>query len=72
MEHPKRSFLKAVTWRAIAFLTTMIVVYVYTGSMKESLVVGISANLIKFYLYYLHERLWDKVKYGKKQPEYQI
>ena len=73
MEHPKRSFIKSITWRVIATITTMVVVYVYSRNVTESLVVGISANLIKFFLYYGHERLWNKVRFGRlKQPEYQI
>ena len=73
MEHPKRSFIKSITWRIIAIFTTVAVVYVYSKNLKESLVIGISANLIKFFLYYWHERLWNKVRFGKsKEPEYQI
>jgi len=73
MEHPKRSVVKALTWRIIAFLVTVIAVYIYSGDIKESLVIGISANSVKIFLYYIHERLWNKVKFGRvKQPEYQI
>ncbi|MBU0571508.1 MAG: DUF2061 domain-containing protein [Candidatus Omnitrophica bacterium] len=73
MEHPKRSFVKSVTWRIVATLTTMIAVYAYSRNLQESLVVGIGANLIKFFLYYMHERIWDKTKFGRtEQPEYQI
>jgi uncharacterized membrane protein len=73
LDHPKRSFIKSVTWRVVALVTTMIAVYIYSKDLKQSLVVGISANLVKFFLYYLHERLWEKVEYGRKQlPEYEI
>jgi len=73
MEHPKRSFIKAITWRTIALVTTIIVVYAYSGDIKESLVVGLSANAIKLLLYYAHERMWNRVQFGRiKHPEYQI
>ncbi len=73
MEHIKRTLLKTISWRMIALLTTIIVVYIYTGKVKESLAVGFSANLLKMFLYYIHERLWNKVRYGRlKPPEYQI
>ncbi|MFH1552363.1 MAG: DUF2061 domain-containing protein [Candidatus Omnitrophota bacterium] len=73
MDHPKRSFIKSVTWRFIAVLTTMAAVYIYSRDLKESLVVGIGANLVKFFLYYWHERWWNKLKFGRlKRPEYQI
>ena len=73
MEHPKRSFIKAITWRIIAFLVTIIAVYIYSRDIKESLVIGISANLVKIFLYYAHERVWNKVRFGRVEPsEYQI
>jgi uncharacterized membrane protein len=73
MEHPKRSLAKAVTWRIIAFLVTIIAVYAYSKDIKESLVVGISANVVKIFLYYFHERIWNRSKYGRmKVPDYQI
>ncbi len=73
MEHPKRSLFKAFTWRIIAFLVTIIAIYIYSKDIKESLVVGISANLVKIFLYYAHERIWNRVKYGRLgTPEYQI
>jgi len=73
MDHPKRSLAKAITWRVIAFLVTIITVYAYSKDIKESLVVGVSANLIKIFLYYIHERIWNRSKFGQvKGPEYQI
>ena len=73
MEHPKRSIVKALTWRIIAFSVTIIAIYIYTKDVKESLIVGIGANTVKIFLYYYHERIWNRVKFGRvKQPEYQI
>ncbi|NQT75188.1 MAG: DUF2061 domain-containing protein [Candidatus Omnitrophica bacterium] len=73
MEHPKRSLLKSITWRVIAFLVTILAVYIYSKDIKESLVIGISANVVKIFLYYMHERIWNRVRFGRiKTPEYQI
>ncbi|MBU4342412.1 MAG: DUF2061 domain-containing protein [Candidatus Omnitrophica bacterium] len=49
MEHPKRSLAKTVTWRVIAFVVTIVAVYIYSKDIKESLVVGISANVVKIF-----------------------
>ena len=68
MDHPKRSFIKSITWRIIAVLTTMAVVYLYSRDLRESFVIGIGANLVKFFLYYGHERLWEKVEFGRFKP----
>ena len=73
MEHPKRSLAKAVTWRVIAFVVTIVAIYIYSKDIRESLVVGISANVVKIFLYYAHERIWNRVKFGRiKTPDYQI
>jgi len=73
MEHRKRSVIKALTWRVIAFLVTIIAVYIYSRDIKEALVIGVSANFVKIFLYYIHERIWNRVKFGRvKIPEYQI
>ena len=54
-------------------MATIAAIYMYSKDLKESLVVGVGANFVKFFLYYYHERLWDKVEFGRiKQPEYQI
>lgn len=73
MEHPKRSLVKAITWRIIAFVVTIIAVYIYSKDIKQSLVIGISANTVKIFLYYIHERIWNRVKFGRTESsEYQI
>jgi len=73
MDQHKRTLVKTITWRIVALVTTIIVVYIYSGDVKESLVVGVSANFLKMFLYYVHERIWNKVQFGRsKRPEYQI
>lgn len=73
MEHPKRSLVKAITWRIIAFGVTILAVYIYSKDLKASLTIGIGANVTKIFLYYAHERIWNRVDYGRvKPPEYQI
>ncbi len=73
MEQHKRTLIKTVTWRIIALLTTIIVVYIYSGDLKESLTIGIAANLLKMGFYYIHERIWNRIKFGiTKEPEYNI
>ena len=60
----KRTILKAVTWRAIATLTTMIIVYTYTDELALSLGVGAVEVVSKMSLYYVHERLWGRIRWG--------
>ncbi|MEE9499830.1 MAG: DUF2061 domain-containing protein [Candidatus Omnitrophota bacterium] len=74
MELRKRSVAKTITWRVIAFFVTMIAVYLYNRDIKESLIVSLSANAVKMILYYLHERFWNRINFGRKKitRDYQI
>lgn len=64
-EEPKRSVLKTVSWRVIATVTTMFLVYVYTGQLELTAVVGIGENVLKTLSYFLHERVWNRIAFGR-------
>ena len=73
MEHRKRSLLKTVSWRIFSFFLTIIIIYAYTRNIKQSIGVGAGIDIVKMFLYYLHERIWNKVKFGRGVPsDYQI
>ena len=72
MESHKRSIVKSLTWRVIAVFVTMVAVYIYNRDVRESVVVSLAANGVKMFLYYLHERIWNHISYGRKRPDYEI
>ncbi len=62
----KRSFVKALSWRVLATVSTMTIVYVFTGQPLLSLGVGgAEVVVVKLLLYYGHERLWSWISWGK-------
>lgn len=65
-EESKRSALKSISWRIVATLTTMILVYVFTGRLEITVGVGLSDAALSTVLYFLHERLWNKIAFGKE------
>jgi uncharacterized membrane protein len=65
VEENKRSIGKTISWRIVATTTTMIVVYIFTGELLLSLGVGVVEASAKMVFYYLHERAWNKIKWGK-------
>jgi uncharacterized membrane protein len=69
MDTKRRSFAKAVSWRVIATLITAAIVYAFTGEAKFAATVGVSDSALKFLLYFLHERTWNSVAYGRRPPE---
>ena len=56
----KRHLLKAVTWRMIASITTALIALSFGLPQKAVAGVFIADLVIKFILYYGHERLWYK------------
>ena len=73
METRARSIVKALTWRIGGLIVTSSVVWVVTGQAKLAASIGLADTLVKLLAYYVHERCWLKVQFGRaKPPEYQI
>ncbi|MBR9676582.1 DUF2061 domain-containing protein [Candidatus Woesearchaeota archaeon] len=60
-----RTLVKSISWRVIASTATAIIVLILTGSFKLMIGAGIMDATSKFMIYYLHERIWNHVKWGK-------
>lgn len=72
-DKPLRSLAKAISWRLTGSLATMILFYIFTGKIKFAVSVGIVELFGKTGLYFVHERLWDRIQIGKKkEPEFHI
>jgi len=66
-ESHSRSILKSISWRILATLTTIAIVYVFIGDVTIALSVGGIEVFLKMLVYFLHERTWDKIKFGKHE-----
>ncbi|MFH1996702.1 MAG: DUF2061 domain-containing protein [Candidatus Omnitrophota bacterium] len=62
-----RSLLKTLSWRVLATIATIMIVFIFTKKLVLSLGVGVVELISKLILYYFHERMWVKVPYGKKK-----
>ena len=60
-----RSVAKTISWRIIATITTMSLVYIFTKKLSLSLGIGVFEVIFKMCFYYLHERFWQKIKWGR-------
>ena len=61
-----RSWLKTLTWRVIATAVTIVGVGVATGDWALAGGLGALLNLVKAGLYYVHERIWEKTRWGRE------
>jgi uncharacterized membrane protein len=66
-EYHKRSLVKAICWRVLATISTMAIVYLFTGEALLSVGIGAVEVVVKLLLYYGHERLWNVIGWGKLQ-----
>lgn len=67
IDSPSRSLAKTLSWRVTATLTTIILVYLFTGQVATALAVGGIEVFAKMAIYYLHERGWEKLKFGRRE-----
>jgi uncharacterized membrane protein len=74
MEHRYRSIVKSISWRITGSLDTFIVSYIITGKAGVALSISGVEVFTKIILFYFHERIWNKLKFGRKkvEPEYDI
>lgn len=60
-----RSVVKSITFRILATVTTIILVYIFFGRLDLAALIGGLEILIKLILYFFHERIWNRVSWGK-------
>ncbi|MDA1312858.1 MAG: DUF2061 domain-containing protein [Acidobacteria bacterium] len=74
MESHKRSIAKAASYRFFGSLITGGIVYAFSGQWDVALGVGVFDATAKMGAYFLHERLWARIKWGAPKPpsDYQI
>lgn len=64
-EKPLRSVIKTISWRAIGTLDTILISWLITGHIALALSIGSIELVTKMVLYFFHERIWNKIKWGK-------
>ncbi len=67
MDTQKRTIAKTITFRIVASLATIALVLIFTKDYVLAGVIGILDVISKLAIYYFHERIWDKIHWGKKR-----
>ena len=60
----RRTSAKTASWRILASLDTVVLAFVFTGSIGTALSIGGFEIVSKLVLYFLHERAWAKISFG--------
>lgn len=74
-EKSYRSIVKSISWRTVGTIDTVVISYIITGKTTLALSIGGVEVFTKMTLYFFHERLWNRISFGKTKPndiEYQI
>ena len=72
--HP-RSLAKALSWRVLGSIDTFVLSFIITGNFIWAGSIASFEVITKMILYYLHERVWNHVPYGRGDraaPDYEI
>ena len=73
MDSHSRSVAKAFSYRVFGSLATGLLVFSMSGDWKLAASAGIADSVVKLGLYFLHERVWNHIRFGRpKPPEYEI
>jgi uncharacterized membrane protein len=62
---PRRSLVKAITFRVLVLCSDFAVIFLITHRWDTTLGLVIATNLASTSLYFLHERLWNKIDWGR-------
>lgn len=65
-ENTARSVVKSISWRIVGTLDTVLISWLITGKVALALTIGSIELITKMVLYFLHERMWNHIKWGKK------
>ena len=65
METKKRTIIRMVTYRITALIFTIIWTYMFTGNFLNSAGFAVTLHFLLSIDYYIHERIWLKIKWGK-------
>lgn len=68
VEKHYRSLLKAISWRATGTVDTILISFLVTGKIKLAVSIGCVELFTKIGLFYAHERIWNKIPFGRTKP----
>lgn len=73
MDSHTRSIAKAVSYRLLGSSVTGLILFAITGKGTISLIGGAADMVLKIGAYFIHERIWNHIDFGRsKPPEYEI
>ena len=60
----RRSVVKAVTYRIVIICLDFAAIYLFTGAVRVAIGFMIVSNIYTSVAYVVHERLWERIRWG--------
>jgi uncharacterized membrane protein len=60
-----RSLAKAISWRVTGTIDTFVISWIITGEVLLASGIAFTEIMTKIILFWLHERVWNKILWGK-------
>ncbi|PRP67359.1 DUF2061 domain-containing protein [Nonlabens agnitus] len=61
-----RSVIKSITWRVVGTMDTILISWILTGEVRTAFAIGGVELITKMVLYVAHERVWNRIKFGRR------
>ncbi len=65
IDSKRRTIVKSATWRLTAFILLASIAFIITGNLTAVTSITIIYTLLQIAVYFLHERLWNYIRWGK-------
>lgn len=65
-ERHGRSVAKAISYRVVSIIVDLTLVFALTKKVELTLGIVILSNTASVFIYYFHERVWDKIHLGRR------
>lgn len=64
-DNKARSLVKTVTWRITGSSATFLIAYLIVGDFSISSGIAATQLILNTILYYIHERVWNIITWGR-------
>jgi uncharacterized membrane protein len=71
VEGNPRSLSKMISWRILITSSNFFIPYILTGSWGAAVIFAGMATFVNMFIFWAHERVWNRIKYGKNVNESQ-
>ena len=66
MDSAKRSMAKACTWQTLGIVSNIALCSLFGLPLAASLELALVSSALAFVMFTLHERLWQKIRWGAR------